>query len=103
MTYGNFLLVSSGCIVAMSDFDTKKIQTFFERSIFFFGYKLLIKALDWEFVNAGDVKFKYQTDLPPEKQIVTCFPDVRQVRANILLIFSFFKKNMVKALQILLQ
>jgi serine/threonine protein phosphatase PrpC len=63
----------------MSDFDTKKIQTFFERSIFFFGYKLLIKALDWEFVNAGDVKFKYQTDLPPEKQIVTCFPDVRQV------------------------
>jgi hypothetical protein len=28
---------------------------------------------------------------------------VRQVRANILLIFSFFKKNMVKALQILLQ
>jgi protein phosphatase 1G len=51
----------------------------------------------------GDVKFKYQTDLPPEKQIVTCFPDVRQVRANILLIFSFFKKNMVKALQILLQ
>ncbi|CAM6009568.1 unnamed protein product [Sphagnum balticum] len=27
----------------------------------------------------GDVKFKYQTDLPPEKQIVTCFPDVRQV------------------------
>lgn len=50
-------------------------------------------------MNAGDVKFKYQTDLPPEKQIVTCFPDVRQVRANILLIFSFFKKNMVKALQ----
>jgi hypothetical protein len=24
-----------------------------------------------EFVNSGDVKFKYQTDLPPEKQIVS--------------------------------
>ncbi|XP_024371750.1 probable protein phosphatase 2C 60 isoform X1 [Physcomitrium patens] len=27
----------------------------------------------------GDMEFKYQTDLPPDKQIVTCCPDIRQV------------------------
>ncbi|KAG0619205.1 hypothetical protein M758_4G123500 [Ceratodon purpureus] len=27
----------------------------------------------------GDMEFKYQTELPPDKQIVTCCPDIRQV------------------------
>jgi len=27
----------------------------------------------------GDMEFKYQPDLPPDKQIVTCCPDIRQV------------------------
>ena len=31
------------------------------------------------FVYAGDMEFKYQTDLPPDKQIVTCCPDIKEV------------------------
>lgn len=27
----------------------------------------------------GDMEFKWQTDLPPDKQIVTCCPDIREV------------------------
>jgi hypothetical protein len=30
-------------------------------------------------VHAGDMEFKYQTELPPDKQIVTCCPDIQQV------------------------
>lgn len=69
----DLLLVFHGhCVAARVTLtpQTQKLRLECEIAIVSMGWTL-DQLFGLEFVNSGDVNFKYQTDLPPEKQIVS--------------------------------